>query len=180
MTKFILFSGQARHGKDTAGEYCINALGEMGYKSVVVHYADLLKHICTTFFGWNGKKDEYGRSLLQRVGTDRVRAQNPNYWVDFIISLAALFPDEYDYIIVPDARFPNEITRIQEVGFPVVHVRVVRENFDNGLTSEQKTHASETALSEMAPDYILYNRDLESLKQDVCQLCESIAASFEE
>lgn len=180
MTNFILLSGQARHGKDTAGGYFKNELDAKGYKSVIVHYADLLKHICSTFFGWNGEKDEAGRSLLQRVGTDCVRAQHPNYWVDFIISLSTMFPEEYDYIIIPDTRFPNEISRIREAGFRVAHVRVVRKDFENELTLEQRSHASETALDKMEPDYWLYNRSLEFLRKDVHTLCETIVSAFAE
>ena len=58
----------------------------MGYSTLIVHYADLLKYMCKTFFGWNGEKDEFGRSLLQRVGTDCIRNVEPDYWVDFVIS----------------------------------------------------------------------------------------------
>ena len=174
MTKFVCISGRARHGKDTTATLLKKNLSEKGYTSVVVHYADLLKHICKAFFGWNGEKDEQGRSLLQRVGTECVRTQNPNYWVDFVISLAALFPAEYDYIIVPDARFPNEISRIREAGFDVTHVRVVRDGFKNELTPEQQLHASETALDGTEPDYWVHNRDMDDLCLQVKNLCDMI------
>lgn len=110
-----------------------------GKKVLIAHYADLVKHICRAFFGWDGKKDERGRSLLQRVGTDLVRTKDPNYWVDFIIEMVQMFPGEWRYVIIPDTRFPNEIERLKEVpDFNVVHVRITRPGFDNSLTEEQK------------------------------------------
>ncbi len=42
----------------------------MGYKVLIAHYADLVKYVAKTFFEWNGEKDEYGRSLLQHIGTE--------------------------------------------------------------------------------------------------------------
>ena len=79
---------------------------------LICHYADLLKYICKTFFVWDGVKDEKARSLLQRVGTDTIRKQNPDYWVEFISEFLKMFPDEWDYVLIPDARFPNEIRQM--------------------------------------------------------------------
>jgi len=155
--KVILISGKARHGKDTAAGILQLALAEEGQSALIAHYADLVKYICEKFFGWNGVKDEEGRTLLQKVGTDLVRTQQPNYWVDFLISIFKLFPDQWDYVIIPDCRFPNEIDAIKNAGFETIHVRIVRNNFDNGLTEEQKNHPSETSLDDYKADYYLNN-----------------------
>lgn len=160
--KIITISGHAGSGKDTAANYIHAALVSPGKRILITHYADLLKYICRTFFRWDGEKDAFGRSLLQRVGTDTVREKDPNYWVNFIISILRFFPSEWDYVIIPDTRFPNEINRLRKAGYPVVHVRVERDGFDNGLTSEQKSHPSETALDQVKPDYILKNNGTKS------------------
>ena len=83
MTYFICVSGLARHGKDTSAEIIKKILEERGYSVLIAHYGDLLKFICKNFFGWNGEKDTDGRTLLQQVGTNCIRKQNPDYWVDF-------------------------------------------------------------------------------------------------
>lgn len=155
--KVILISGKARHGKDTVAGFMKEALEEQGQRVLVCHYGDLVKYICTTFFGWDGQKDEAGRSLLQRVGTDVIRRQCEDYWVRFILEVLGFFPNEWDYVLIPDCRFPNEVHLPRFVAFDSVHVRVIRPNFDNGLTAEQKAHPSETALDHTRPDWAVYN-----------------------
>ena len=128
------------------------------YSSVLVaHFADLLKYICKTFFGWDGRKDKNGRELLQWIGTDVIRTQKPDFWVDFIADVLQCFERNWDYVLIPDARFPNEIDRLRDAGFDVIHLRVVRPGFDNGLTPEQLSHPSETALDNVVPDYTIEN-----------------------
>ena len=77
--KVILISGKARHGKDTLAGMMKEELERKSKRVLIAHYADLLKFICKNFFGWNGEKDDNGRALLQRVGTDVIRKQNPDY-----------------------------------------------------------------------------------------------------
>ena len=106
--KVITISGKAQNGKDTTAGFLKDALEADGYSVLITHYGDLLKYICQKFFNWNGEKDEKGRSLLQYVGTDVIRAKSPNYWADFIVNFFSMFQDEWDYVILPDCRFPNE------------------------------------------------------------------------
>ena len=62
----------------------------------------------------------------------------------------------YDYVIIPDVRFPNEIDKMYD-DFDCITVRVIRPNFDNGLTEEQRKHPSETALDNYPMEYELIN-----------------------
>lgn len=155
--KVILVSGKAQHGKDTAAQYIKAELEEHGETVLIAHYADLVKYICKTFFGWDGNKDEYGRHILQYVGTDVIRSRYPNYWVDFLSEILSIFSDEWDFVIIPDTRFPNEVSRMVEAGFDVTHIRVMRDNFVSPLTEEQQKHLSETALDNSNPDILLMN-----------------------
>lgn len=156
-TKVILISGKAQNGKDTVANLLHKALLEDNRKVLVTHYADLLKYICKNYFGWDGNKDEMGRQMLQYVGTDVIRKQNPTLWVDFVAMMLKYFHNNWDYVIIPDCRFPNEVTTMIENGFDTVHLRVVRENFESSLTEEQKTHSSETALDDVMPDFFIRN-----------------------
>ena len=158
--KVILISGKAGHGKDTLAGFLKKEMEADGKRVLVTHYADLLKYICETFLGWNGKKNEEGRRLLQYVGTEIVRGryQHPDYWVDFIISILQMFGDRWDYVLIPDARFPNEVRKIKSL-FDCTHIKVVRHSFENHLTEEQKQHASETALDDICPDYTFDNHE---------------------
>ena len=92
--KLILISGKAGHGKDTLAGYLKAVMEEDDKKVLIVHYGDLLKYICKQFFGWDGNKDEKGRTLLQHVGTDVIRKMQPNYWVDFVNNILYMFENE--------------------------------------------------------------------------------------
>lgn len=166
--KVILISGKAQNGKDTTASILKQTLVDNGDKVLITHYADLLKYICTNYFGWDGKKDDKGRQMLQYVGTDVIRKQNPTLWVDFVAMILKYFKGNWDYVIIPDCRFPNEITRMIEAGFDTIHLRVHRPNFESPLTQEQQNHPSETALDDFDADvYIENDSTLTDLKYKI-------------
>lgn len=120
--KIVCISGKAQHGKDTTAKLLEEILEAQGNRVLIAHYGDLVKYVCKTFFGWDGKKDEKGRTLLQRVGTDKIRAVSPDYWVDFIVSILDIFCDEWDYVLIPDTRFPNEYEIYETYGMDAIFV----------------------------------------------------------
>lgn len=177
--KIICISGKARHGKDITATYMSNALEKRGYKVLIAHYGDLLKYVCRAFFKWDGEKNEAGRTLLQYVGTDVIRNQDENFWVDFIKDILKFFPDEWDCVLIPDCRFPNEIFRIKDTFKDTVHIRVVRPDCVSPLTEEQLDHISETALDDVAPDYLVYNcGELEDHERRVEVLTDELVAKM--
>jgi len=157
MRRFICISGKAQNGKDTSANIFKDELAKRGYSVLIAHQGDLLKYICKTFFGWNGEKDEAGRTLLQYTGTEVIRKVKPNFWVDFIEQITEMFSGCWDYIVIPDTRFPNEISQLIKPDSKVFHIRVVRDNFVSPLTKEQQNHLSETALDDYPYDFILHN-----------------------
>lgn len=155
--KVCCISAKARHGKDTAAAMIAEYLESKGHKVLITHFADLLKFICMKFFGWNGDKDEKGRTLLQYVGTDIVGAKKPDFWANFIVDVLKLFENEWDFVLIPDCRYPIEYTTIEENFDETVLLRVERPGFDNGLTDAQKAHPSEVSLDNYYYDALLYN-----------------------
>lgn len=154
----LTLSGKAESGKDKTAKMIAEELELMGYQVLICHFADLLKYICKQYFGWDGKKNEEGRSLLQIVGTDTIRKQDEGFWVDFIKSILRFFPDEWDFVIISDCRFPNEILSFKEDDeFKTVSVRIVRPNYENHLTEEQRKHPSENALNDFRFDFEIIN-----------------------
>lgn len=154
--RIICISGKAQHGKDSTANCLKSSLENDGYKVLIAHYGDLVKYFCHTFFGWDGNKDEVGRTILQQVGTNTVRAKQPNYWVDFLKSVLILFPNEWDYVLIPDCRFPNEVDAMREM-FDTKLIRVIRPNFESPLTPEQQAHPSETAMDDYHADFYIKN-----------------------
>ena len=155
--KVICISGKAQNGKDTTAMLLRDYLTAAGERVLIAHYGDLVKYVCRQFFGWDGVKDEKGRTILQHVGTDVVRTKDPEYWVNFIVGILKLFDGEWDYVLIPDCRFPNEIDCMKKAGFDTIHIRIVRDGFVSPLTPEQQAHPSETALDSVMPDTIIHN-----------------------
>ena len=162
--KVCCISAKARHGKDTAAELIKEYLESQGQKVLITHFADLLKYLCKQLFGWDGNKDEKGRTLLQYIGTDVVGAKNPAYWAEFIVGVLKMFETEWDYVLIPDCRYPVEVATVKE-SFDTILLRVERPNFDNGLTEAQKKHPSEVDMDNYDFDIVLLNNgSLDSFK----------------
>ena len=161
--RVILISGSARFGKDSVAFIMKELLEKQKKKVLIIHYADNLKLFAKNYFGWSGQKNQKGRELLQWLGTDVVRKNYEDTWVDMIVALLKGIKTLYDYVIIPDVRFPNEIDKMCD-NFDCITARVIRPNFDNGLTDEQKNHPSEVALKDYPMEYELINYgDLEKL-----------------
>jgi hypothetical protein len=170
--KVCCISAKARHGKDTAAELIKEHLEYRGQRVLITHFADLLKFICKQYFGWDGNKDERGRTLLQYIGTDVVGAQNPAFWAEFVVSILNMFKKDWDYVLIPDCRYPVEVATVERA-FDTVVLRVERPNFDNGLTEAQKNHPSEVDMDNYRFDLILYNdKGLEEFREKLKSFTE--------
>ena len=174
--KIICISGKAQSGKDTTAKIMCDELEHFGSRVLITHYADLLKYICKTFFAWDGQKDHNGRRLLQRIGTDVIRQKDENFFVGFLVKFLAMFEDTWDYVLIPDTRFPSEVSVMQE-RFQTFHVRIERSNND-GLSGDLASHSSETALDNVQPDYTIHNDGTEKDLRDavICTLKEIVYA----
>lgn len=111
---------------------------------------------------------------MQHVGTDIIRRQDKNFWVDFIAKILSWFRSNWEYVIIPDCRFENEIYRFVEQGFNVIHIRVQRDHAPQTLTAEQANHPSETELDNVNPDYLINNQD------DIAGLTKRVERYIEE
>ena len=153
----LLVSGKAEHGKDEFAKIAKKYLELSNQRVLIAHYGDLVKYTCATFFGWDGQKNEAGRTLLQEVGTDKIREQYPDFWVDYIGKLLRVFHDQWDFAIIPDTRFPNEIECLNKYGLNIETVRISRYGHKSKLTDEQLNHPSETSLDNYPFDCVIDN-----------------------
>lgn len=163
--RVVAISGKAESGKDTIAKEIKQLLEEQNYKVMIIHFADVLKFVCRQYFDWNGEKDEYGRTLLQQVGTEMREKNNPNMWVNITKELIRGIGVEFDYVLVPDTRFKEEIEMLNEY-FDCISVRVLRQDIDaygvtrvhvNHLTDEQRAHKSECDLDDYKFDFFISN-----------------------
>lgn len=145
--QIIGIAGKAESGKTTLANILKERLEENHKRVLLINYGDFVKFICKQYYNWNGEKDEYGRALLQHVGTEQGRMMvDENIWVDMVINTVEVALRDYDVAIVADCRFPNEFDRWEEKGKKILKIRIVRPEYQNKLTEEQKNHASETSL----------------------------------
>ena len=181
MKKIILLSGKAQAGKDSVA----TILNHYLEPSIVLHFADTLKFYAEKYFGWDGQKTGKQRDLLQWLGTDRVRKQLgwASYWAERTCDVIEILYEKFDYFLIADCRFPNEIEypaqRFSRI--PAIPVKVIRLNFDNGLTEEQKNHESETALDGAYFKYIIESESgLDKLEIATLEFLERIREDFPE
>ena len=163
----FLLSGKSGSGKDALANIMANKLEEHGCRTLILHFADLVKYYASQYYGWDGEKNEEGRSLLQKIGTTILRGYNQDYWTKIIGEFLAAISkyDEFDVAFVPDARFPNEIEVVQDYNPQAITIRIERYNkygapyINPNFTTEQLKHASEVSLDNYGYfDYIVENR----------------------
>lgn len=146
MTKVILISGKARSGKDTLGNMLKDQIEHTSDNNVCIfHIADYLKYFVATYRDWDGKKDEVGRTLLQDTGTVG-RQIYEDFWVEVSRYAIMLLSKYYDYVIIPDVRYKNELTRLSEF-FNTYSIRINRKQ-QNDLSEAQQNHKSEVDLDD--------------------------------
>lgn len=179
----IILSGKSGSGKDITAQYMKEELAAHNKKTLIIHYADVLKYFLREYFDWDGQKNLEGRTLLQMVGTDIVRKEIPDYWTNVVVGfIKALEPyNNFDVAIIPDARFENEIDIALQELKNCVAVRIERLNEDGSqwlnpaLNNDQHNHASETSLDNYAFDYIIHNDEgLDVLRESAITILKDL------
>ena len=170
----VTFSGKAQHGKDLSLQILKNELEKYGKRVLNINYSNYLKYLASQHFGWDGNKDEKGRTLLQWLGTEKIRNRFPDFWVDAVMSTVMVFEDDYDYVLIGDCRFPNEITKWIQQGYTVVSIHVERLNFENDLTDSQRKHSSENALEYFKFNEYIKVATAEDLEKEIRHVAKRI------
>ena len=105
---FIGIMGPAGSGKSTLAACLKCLIGEAD----VIPFAEPVKDVAR-LMGWNGKKDEKGRRLLQILGTECGRdCIGEDIWVDAWAKKAGPVSNAGGVAIADDVRFRNEADRI--------------------------------------------------------------------
>ena len=167
--KFVLFGfcGKAGCGKGTVSKIIKdNYKGSVG----IFPLAEELKRLAREEFGWDGKKDEKGRRLLQVLGTECGRMYGgESFWVDkwerkvYKWLEPRLNEPFFPIVICDDVRFDNEAKRIKDLGGHICHI--VGRAYDMG---DNNNHASEKGISPELINSILVNdMSMEDLEIDV-------------
>lgn len=173
--KIIIISGKARAGKDTTATMLKEIYSDK--KVINLQYSSYIKEYAKKISNWDGSEETKPRELLQQLGTDIIRKKiDDEFFIKKIIDDIKVYSFFFDVITISDARFKKEIDNIRNVFDNVIAVHIVRPNFDNGLTDEQRKHPSEVDLDDYDKyDYDLINDGtLDDLKIKVERLVEVI------
>ena len=153
-------TGYAGSGKDALGRCFVD---NHGY--VRVAFADAVKLMALDHHGWDGRKDEAGRALLQEVGS-MMRDDYEHYWVDAAFAEVAKHTD----VVLTDLRYPNELARLRQLGG--VFVRVIRPG-----VGPVNDHPSETALDDQPADVTIIN-DASIAKLELCAAAIAMRVAY--
>ena len=110
-----------------------------------------------------GKVAHNAREVLQYAGTEYVRKAAPNYWIDRLVTDIK----DYEKVLVPDARFPNEAEAIHGLGGKIIRVH------RTDLPDSGDLHASERGILGIKADIELLTTTGDFATME--KLAESIA-----
>lgn len=156
--KLFLITGEAGVGKSTYAHRLADDVN-----AEVLEISKPIKDIAYEL-GWDGLKDEYGRSLLQRIGREG-RELSYKIWVNNLLKeiFRHMFVKQEQVsreiktfrFIVPDVRFDDEVLFLKEHFNDVEVHKVVIDNFESDLTEEQKRDLTERGISEELIDRVV-------------------------
>lgn len=158
--KLYFISGKARSGKSTVAEILKEIYIQKGKSAAILSHARYHKDYAKAFFGWDGREETKPRELLQQLGTEIIREKlnMPLFFVNRVTEDIKILSYFFDVLIISDTRFKQEIDIQRERFNNIIAINVIRNNFDNGLTEQQKKHASEIDLD----DYDKFNYIIEN------------------
>ncbi len=162
LEKIYVLSGKARSGKDTVADIIEDFYKEQ--KVIRISYAYYLKDYLKRMNMFD--EENKPRRLMQDFGQSLLRKIKPNFLIGRLLEDIEVFSYFYDIIIVTDARLKDEVIIPKESFDNVTTIRVIRNDYDNGLTKEEKENITETNLDDFNDfDYIIYNDS--NLKENV-------------
>ncbi len=164
----ICISGKAEHGKTTFRNFVSDYLTVAGINHAKLSYGNYVKFVAKEFFGWDGKKDEAGRTLLQWIGTDWTKSKDRDYWIKCAMRDVDMFSDatRWRYVLIDDCRFEEEISLWENSGYRVITTRVKRLEYTSSLTDDQLKHPSETSLDSYKFDNVINATTKEGLDRN--------------
>lgn len=174
--KVYLISGPARNGKDTIGDFLEKDYKEMGYKVCRTQIAKYLKMYIKDYFGWDGSEETKPRELLQQLGIELIKEKiDDELFIRRVLEDIEIYSYFFDVIIITDARLVDEVESVKNKYKDAVTIRIVRDNYESNLTSDQKNHVTETGLDGYNNfDYIVSNNELDKLKVDIDKILKEV------
>ena len=172
--KVVLLIGKAGVGKDEAYK-CIKEI----YPTAERYAFAVRLKVFAREMGWDGRKDERGRKLLQGIG-QTVRAYNEDFWAVRVVR--AIEHDQPDIAVITDCRFPNEIKFVKAFFRDTTTLKILRngvEDLDDISIEDKKIFLELKRRGEKSKTWSL-EAAKDSQRRDIIKDLDEISESIEE
>ena len=186
--KLYLICGKARAGKDTFAKLIKQEEEKDNNKVCILKLTAPLYSWAEDYFNYDKEKDEKPRELLQTLGYDilQLKLKKKDFLLDYLITtievldnyyekdllVTMLNENYYDVGLITDGRLVHEIEVLKEK-YPNIKTILLTNKQDNKLTNKEKNHQTEIDLDDYKDfDYIVENKDMESLKLETLKIVE--------
>ena len=172
--KLYLICGKARAGKDTFARLIKHEEEKNNNKVCILKLTAPLYSWAEDYFDYDKEKDEKPRELLQTLGYDilQLKLKKKDFLLDYLITTIEVLDNYYDVGLITDGRLVHEIEVLKEK-YPNIKTILLTNKKDNKLTNKEKNHQTEIDLDDYKDfDYIVENKDMESLKLEALKIVE--------
>ena len=164
--KIYLLAGKAGSGKDLMGRYMKTQYDFAGHNACILHITTPLYEYAKNYFSWNGNMAEKPREFLQEMGIEVIQKKlgKKYFLLDRLCEDIDILKNFFDVFIITDGRLLFEFEELKR-RFPKTKIiHVIRENYDNKLSDDEKKHVTETEMEQYKDyDYIVRNTSKERL-----------------
>ena len=174
--KVFIIAGKAGSGKDVVGKYLYDLVESANQKACILRFTKPLYEYAKNYFGWDGNVKNKPRDLFQTLGYDIIQKKlgKKYFLVNRLLEDISILKNYFDIFIIPDGRLIQEFEYVKKVYPNTIIIKVVRENYDNGLSPNQRKHITETNLDDYQHyDYIITNSHKDKLYQEVQKIVET-------
>lgn len=166
--KLYVIGGKAKNGKNTLANFLKSELKDYGYKPCVMHLTETLYSYARNYFEWNEQSDEKPREFLQKMGIEIIKEKlgKKTFLLDRTIEDIEILSCFFDIFIITDARLQVEFEYLKEKFSDVITIKLERDQFDDGLSENEKEHITEKDLENYNNfDYKVKNSSINDLKK---------------
>ena len=174
--RIFIIGGGARCGKTTFGKYLSEELKRYGYRPCVMHLTEPLYAYARNYFEWDGNEHEKPREFLQKMGIEIIKNKlHKNYFLfDRLCEDIEILENFFDTFIITDARLIMEFREMKKRYDNVISIHLTRENYDDGLSNDERSHVTETELALFDEyDYEIVNQGLGTLKRSAEEIVKN-------
>ena len=177
--KFIIICicGKAGSGKSLAANYIYEEYTKKNKKVIISPYTKYLKKYVSEILEKKINEKNKPRTMLQKLSSELIKKKlgYEDFFIKRQLEDISIYKFFFDVVIIPDVRFPNEIECLKNKEYKVISIGIKRENYNNKLTTEQKSDITEIALDNYNKyDFIIQNNNTNYFKKEIKEIIRKV------